>query len=103
MTLEKHIEWAVCRYAKSLGWRVYKFVSPAHRSVPDRIFLREGRVFMIEFKAPGKVATKAQLREIKRIIQESIPVYVCDNVTLGKEIVAFQSGLQTGVDRADTE
>ena len=36
--LEKDIEKAVCDYAKSKGVLTYKFSSPNHVGVPDRIF-----------------------------------------------------------------
>ena len=62
---EKDIESVVCNYAKTKGCLVYKFASPAHRSVPDRMFIApHGKVFFIEFKAPGKLPTVGQRREL---------------------------------------
>lgn len=52
--LEKEIEKKVCDYAKASGMLVYKFTSPARRSVPDRLFIPEGKsAFFIEFKREG--------------------------------------------------
>lgn len=89
--LEKTIEAAVCRYAKSKGWKERKFVTPGHRSAPDRIFWRKGRVFWIEFKAKGKKPTPAQQREIAGMQADGLTVYVCDDVVRGKEIVDVES------------
>lgn len=86
--LEKTIEKAVCDYAKEKGCLVYKFSSPGHAAVPDRMFiLPGGRLFMIEFKAPGKKLTPAQNREHMRIGSFQVSVYVVDNIDVGKAIV----------------
>jgi len=37
--LERDIERKVCEMAKVAGWLAFKFVSPAQRGVPDRIFI----------------------------------------------------------------
>lgn len=86
--LEKDIEKKVCDYAKSKGILVYKFSSPGHAAVPDRLFVRPGgEVFFIEFKAPGKKPTSAQWREILRLGNQGVSVYIIDDVELGKEIM----------------
>jgi len=91
MMLEKDIEKAVCHYASKQNWLVYKFSSPAHASVPDRMFIRNGRVFFVEFKRPGQRATAKQLREIRRLLNQGIPTYVCDDIEMGQEIIDYQS------------
>jgi Holliday junction resolvase len=83
--LESAIESAVCKYAKSKGWLVYKFVSPNNRGVPDRIMLRNGVILFIEFKATGKQPTTLQQYIIKRIRGEKFKVYVIDSVEIGKK------------------
>jgi|TARA_R110000803_G_scaffold116981_1_gene185536 Holliday junction resolvase len=85
--LEKTIEKQVCDYAKQKGWLVYKFVSPGQRGVPDRIFLREGSCFFIEFKATGKKPSKLQWRKINELRDIGFDVYVIDKVHEGKIIV----------------
>jgi hypothetical protein len=86
--LEKDIEDPVVRYAKSLGMVVYKFKSPAQRSVPDRIFFAPGgRVFLIEFKRPGGVTTDKQDIQIAQIKSTGVPVYVIDNIPDGKALI----------------
>ena len=52
--MEKHIEAYLVKRVKERGGIAYKFVSPAHRGVADRIVcLPGGAVWFIELKAPG--------------------------------------------------
>jgi hypothetical protein len=87
--LEKEIEKAVSAYAKKQGILNYKFVSPGHRSVPDRIFITsESVIFFVEFKRdPSCVATPKQLREHERLRAKGCKVYVIDNVTDGFKLI----------------
>lgn len=81
---ESTIEKKVTELAKKCGWLSYKFSSPAQRAVPDRIYMKNGRVVFIEFKASGKTASKAQLYEHRNIrSQGGIEVYVVDSVDHG--------------------
>ena len=84
---ESTIEKKTCEYAKSKGFLVFKFVSPNYRGVPDRIFIRAGKVFFIEFKTPGKKQTELQLKMTKDIQSQGLNVYICDDVDLGKTII----------------
>lgn len=87
--LEKEIEKKVCTYAKKIGCKVYKFVSPGQRSVPDRMFIApNGRVFFIEFKAPGKEPTPAQLHEMTEMRKNKAIVFWTDSVEEGNNFVA---------------
>lgn len=90
--LEKDIEKKVCDHAKALGCLVYKFTSPARRSVPDRLFIMPGGkgVFLIEFKRLGCKPTPAQEVEIAKIRAQGTYVGVIDNVTEGKACVEVQ-------------
>lgn len=90
--LEKDIEKKVCDHAKSLGCLVYKFTSPARRSVPDRLFIMPGGrgVFFIEFKRLGQKPTPAQAVEIDKIRKKGVSVFVVDNVAQGKACVVQQ-------------
>jgi hypothetical protein len=88
IVLEKQIEKAVCDYAKEKGCLVYKFSSPGHAAVPDRMFiLPGGKMFMIEFKASGKKPTPSQSREHLRLKESGIPVYVVDDIDQGNTIL----------------
>lgn len=86
--LEKQIEGLVCDYAKVKGFLAYKFTSPGHNFVPDRLFvLPSGHMFFIEFKAAGKKPTEGQLREHARLRAHNVQVYVVDNVKDGFDII----------------
>jgi len=86
--LEKQIEKAVCDYAKERGCLVYKFSSPGHAAVPDRMFiLPGGRMFMIEFKAPGKKLTAPQTRENNRLTDQGVNTYLIDDIEIGKCVI----------------
>ena len=81
---ESYIEKRVCAHAKCRGWLVYKFQSPAQRGVPDRIFLKNGCVKFVEFKASGKRPTKQQIATHDRIKAEKFQVFVIDDIEKGK-------------------
>jgi Holliday junction resolvase len=88
---EPEIESKVCNHAKYLGWLCYKWVSPGNRSVPDRIFIKDGVVFMIEFKAKGKKPTKLQQKTIDKIRGERIKIFVIDSVDEGIRLFNINS------------
>lgn len=86
--LEKNIEAKVCGYARERGLLAYKFTSPAHAAVPDRLFiLPGGNMFFCEFKRKGQRPTPAQEREHLRLRQHKVSVYVIDNVDDGLRMV----------------
>ena len=59
--LEKDIEKMLVRETKNLGGFAYKWVSPGHSGVPDRIVvLPDGKIGFCELKRPGGKMTKLQ-------------------------------------------
>ena len=92
MGQESKIEAAVANYAKGKGCYVRKFKSTSQRGVPDRVFLSpHGKVFFIEFKAPGKEPTDLQARELREINNRSGNAYWTSSVADGKIIVDHYS------------
>lgn len=87
--LEKVIEKKVCDHAKALGCLVYKFTSPARRSVPDRLFIMPGGkgVFFAEMKRKGCKPTMGQEIEITKIRGQGTKVYIIDNIAAGKAMI----------------
>ena len=81
--LERDIEGKVVDIAKKNGWLSFKFVSPAQRGVPDRIFMKSGRIVFIEFKAPGKKPTPLQDHIMRKMVDAGCEVHVCDSVEGG--------------------
>ncbi len=87
--LEREIEKKVKDYAKSKGWLTYKWVSPQNRGVPDSIFIKDGNVVFIEFKAPGKKPTKLQQKTIDAMLAQDCFVYVADSVEGATAVLDF--------------
>jgi hypothetical protein len=72
-TIEKHLVVQV----KALGGMAYKFTSPAHRGVADRVVcLPDGQTWFVELKALG-----GRLSELQKIFQSDMARmnqrYVC--------------------------
>lgn len=82
---ESTIESTVCKYAIDNDFIVLKCLGT--KGIPDRIFMRKGECFFIEFKKKGKKLTYAQ-RSMKRTLEcKACPVYVIDNVDIGKDLI----------------
>jgi hypothetical protein len=85
---EKDIERKVCQYAKAAGCLVYKFTSPAHRGVPDRMFMSpHGFVWFVEFKRLNEKPTTNQEREIAKLRSYRQWVWIIDTVECGCALV----------------
>lgn len=68
---EKQIEQKLVRWCKANGFLFYKFSSPAHRGVPDRIAIAPGgAVGFLELKRSGNRPTMLQAREILRLMEQ---------------------------------
>lgn len=83
---ESAIEKRVNSHARTRGWLTFKFVSVSQRGVPDRIYMKSGEVFFIEFKSPGKKVTALQQHIHEQIRGAGIRVYVIDNIDDGKAV-----------------
>ncbi len=70
---ESEVEAYLVKRVREAGGITYKFVSPGHVGVPDRIIIINGEVSFVEVKAPGKLPTALQLRELKRIAEHFVP------------------------------
>jgi len=86
---ESKIEKAVCDYAKTWGWVNFKFSSPGQRAVPDRIFMKDGFTFFIEFKATGKTLTKLQERMATKFNLNGFAVHEIDNIEYGIRLIDY--------------
>jgi len=84
---EATIERAVCAYAKAWGCLVMKLAGPNQKGQPDRMFLRDGKVLFIEFKAPGKHPTALQLKWLMDLHLHGAHVAWCDDIGKGKEMI----------------
>lgn len=84
--LESTIENKVTKYAEKLGWLSFKFTSPSSRGVPDRIYMRDGVTFFIEYKQQGKLLRTLQQFRKKQIEQHGVSVYMVDSIAAGKRL-----------------
>lgn len=67
MKPEAIVESYLCEQAEILGFLCYKFTSPGHNGVPDRILIGHGTTFFVETKAVGGKPRKLQRKVIARI------------------------------------
>ena len=96
--LESIIEKYLVSEVKKLGGTAYKFVSPGHAGVPDRLCLMpNGTVFFVELKATGKTTRPLQDRQIVKIRAYGQRVYVADSREKIKEILEIEGGRQSEV------
>ena len=75
--MEKHIEAHLVKRVAACGGMAYKFVSPAHRGVADRVVcLPDGVVWFVELKAPG-----GRLSQLQKVFADDMARlgqrYVC--------------------------
>ncbi len=73
MAAESDLEKKVRLWAIQNQILCYKFTSPGRSGVPDRLFLKNGKVAFVELKGPGKSPTPLQMREIVLIKSHGIP------------------------------
>ena len=91
--LEKGIEKYLVSEVKKSGGIAYKFTSPGHAGVPDRLCLMpNGTIFFVELKATGKTTRPLQEREILRIRAYGQRVYVADSRKRIDEILKLEGG-----------
>lgn len=85
--LESKVEKDIVKMAKGLGYWVCKFTSPALAGVPDRMFIRNGRVVFIEIKRPGNAPTKLQEIRMRDMEAHGAEVHWVDNVEAARAIL----------------
>lgn len=81
---ESTVEKQVCEYAKQLGWRSIKLAGMHDRGKPDRMFLRNGKVMFVEFKAPGHKPTALQMKWLNDLSDMGFTADWVDSVSDGK-------------------
>ena len=88
MAEEADLESDIRDLAIRLGWICWKFVSPGIKGVPDRIFMRKGRLVFLEVKAPGEEPNRQQERRAREIRAEGFECYWVDNLEDARVILA---------------
>lgn len=77
--LENKLEKKCVKYAESCGYITYKLQNTGQYGVPDRLFIRKGEIYFIEFKREGSKARKIQEYKIMQLKQHLMNVEVVDN------------------------
>ena len=77
---EKELERKLTEDTKDRDGVAFKFVSPGHAGVPDRLVLLPGaHIGFVEVKAPGQEPRKLQLAMHRLIRRLGFKVYVLDD------------------------
>lgn len=85
---EKRIESSVAKKAIELGYLTYKFISPANRGVPDRLFInKSGEIFFIEFKSLSGRVSLLQRKVFSKFIERRAYVYLVNDIQSGIDIL----------------
>lgn len=86
MMRESVIEKKVTEFAKARGWMSIKLNGQHNRGKPDRMYLKEGNLIFIEFKASGQRPTKLQAKSLSELEAQGFSTHVIDSVEKGKEV-----------------
>lgn len=78
MKPEGEIESYMVNQSEKKGILCYKFVSPGHRGVPDRILIGNGQTVFVELKAPGETPRELQEYVMKQMRKAGADVEVAD-------------------------
>lgn len=74
--LEKDVEKRLVKGVEAIGGKAYKFVSPAHRGVADRlVVLPGGRVWFVEVKTDN-----GRLSPLQEVFRRDMGVMGCNYV-----------------------
>ena len=77
---EAKLEDDAVKMARKRGWFSRKYRAAGRRSQPDRIFIRNGRIFWVEFKRLGNEPTAAQWEEINAMLAAGADVVWLDSI-----------------------
>lgn len=90
---EARVENYLVRKAKARGWCAFKFVSPGHSGVPDRIVVGDGRVAFVELKSPSGKLSELQKTMIEKLRSLGAEVHVCYD---REQVDAVLAGMSKG-------
>lgn len=84
---ENAIAYKVRDYGLDHKFQVRKVSYENHRGCPDYLFYGHGELFFMEFKSPEGDLEPWQVREIKKMRDEGVKVFVVDSIDFGKLII----------------
>ncbi|MGI4851929.1 MAG: hypothetical protein ACRYGR_08310 [Janthinobacterium lividum] len=88
--LEKVDERAFTAEAEADGWVVHKLTFPDCRGAGDRIYGKDGRTVLIEWKRKGKEPTRQQFKRLRELRQAfGWDAYCVDNIADARIILGI--------------
>jgi len=91
---ESEVEAYLVKRVKELGGEIRKVKWIGRRGAPDRYVILYGG-FFIEVKSPGERLRDEQKKEIKRLMQHGVSVWVADTPTRVDMVLEVQSGVHS--------
>ena len=78
------IEQPFVRFMHSIGWICEKVISQSRKGWPDRFCAKDGRVVLVELKAPGKRPGPQQEKRHRELRAAGLEVAWFDNLEAAK-------------------
>ena len=78
------IEQPFVRFMHSVGWICEKVISQSRKGWPDRFCAKNGRVVLVELKAPGKRPGPQQEKRHRELRDAGLEVVWFDNLEAAK-------------------
>lgn len=91
MESERTVEQTLKRCVEKAGGCCYKFTSPSHAGVPDRVVVLRGRVVFVELKANGEKPRALQKAVARAIRKAGGRVYCLSSV---QQVTSFVKTLR---------
>lgn len=82
---EQELEAMCCELAKAVGWLSFKGFS--RHGGADRIFFREGRCFLVEFKTLTGKVRQSQKNEMQVVKKNRTPYFIVRTLEEFKDIL----------------
>jgi hypothetical protein len=90
MKSESDIEQRHRQDAIASGWMVVKIMRASPSGFPDRLYFKDARTVVIEWKRPdGGVLSAQQKLRIKELRNRRIEVYVIDNIDEANRVLGI--------------
>lgn len=86
---EFKVENYLLKEVEKIGGKCYKWVSPGHDGVPDRIVMFMGCVIFVETKRPGGKPRKLQKKRLEELQLQGMNTSVVDSKESVDSVVAY--------------
>lgn len=86
--LEHTHEDHAAEYASKIGWFSHKYEVKGDRANPDRIFMKDNRIFFMEFKKEGEDLKNQQIVRCMSLRLKGFIVITSDNIARSRHAIA---------------